>query len=57
MAGQNGGGSMIRAGLSFAGVVIFGAGLAVASVDAGQGIYYIAADVCLWVAALAGGTQ
>ena len=57
MAGEDGGGSMIRSLLSLAGVVIFGAGLAVASVDAGQGIYYVAAAVCLWVAALAGGTQ
>jgi hypothetical protein len=48
---------MIRSLLSLAGVVIFGAGLAVAMIDPGQGIYYIAAAVCLWVAALAGGTQ
>ena len=48
---------MIRSLLSIAGVVIFGAGLAVASVDPGQGSYYIAAAVCIWAAALAGGTQ
>lgn len=48
---------MIRSLLSIAGVVIFGAGLAVASVDPGQGSYYIAAAACLWLAALAGGTQ
>ena len=48
---------MIRSLLSLAGVVICGAGLAVAMVDAGQGIYYVFCAVCLWVAALAGGTQ
>jgi hypothetical protein len=48
---------MIRSLISIAGVIIFGAGLAVATVDPGQGIYYIAAAVCIWVAALAGGTQ
>ena len=48
---------MIRSLLSIAGVVIFGAGLAIAMVDPGQGIYYVFCSVCLWVAALAGGTQ
>ena len=48
---------MIRSLLSLAGVIIFGAGLALATVDPGQGIYFVAAAVCLWVAALFGGTQ
>jgi hypothetical protein len=47
---------MIRAALAIAGVFIFGAGLAVGSLDPKEGIFYIATACCLWLATL-GGTE